>query len=62
MGQVGGAVSICGDKIRGNILQGGHGSGFGSELVQEVVKSPDKNFITFCGEVEFINPVQSLII
>ena len=35
MGQVGGggAVSICDDKSRGNILQGaGHASGFGSKL------------------------------
>ena len=68
MGQVGGAVSICDDKSRGNILQGGHASGFGSKLHgwgwngQAVVKPPDKNFIAFCGEVEFISPVQILII
>ena len=72
MGQVGGgggAVSICDDKSRGNILQGaGHASGFGSKLHgwgwngQAVVKPPDKNFIAFCGEMEFISPVQILII
>ena len=34
MGQVDGPISICDDKSRGNILQGGHGSGFGSKLVE----------------------------
>ena len=29
-----GPVSICDDKSSGNILQGGHGSGFGSKLVE----------------------------
>ena len=32
------------------------------EMGREVVKPPDKNFIAFCGEVEFISPVQILII
>ena len=31
-GAGGGAVSICDDKSRGNILQGGHASEFGSIL------------------------------
>ena len=34
MGQLGGPVSICVDKSRGKILQGGHGSGIGSKLVE----------------------------
>ena len=65
----GGAVSIYDGKSRGNILQGaGHASGFGSKLHgwgwngQAVVKPPYKNFIAFCGEVEFISPVHILII
>ena len=69
VGGGGGAVSICDDKSRRNILLGaGHASGFGSKLHgwgwngQAVVKPSDKNFIAFSGEVELISPVQILII
>ena len=31
-------------------------------MVEVEMVRPDKNFIAFCGEVEFVSPVQILII
>ena len=67
MGEVGGQVSICDDKGRGNILQRGHGAcvWFWVGWVRggyAVVKPLDKNVIAFCVEMEFVSPVQILII
>ena len=61
MGQVGD------DKRRGNILQGGHGGcvWFWVGWVRRgyaVVEPTDKDVIAFCGEMEFVSPVQIWII